>query len=86
MYGDQLSVFHWRSKNGNEVDFAVRIGDGIMPVEVKYKNRIRTEDIRGVMDMAKTGAFSGGLILTRDELGTKGGAVMVPLAVFLALI
>lgn len=86
MYGDQLSVFHWRSKNGNEVDFAVRIGDGIMPVEVKYKNRIRTEDIRGVMDMAKAGAFSGGLILTRDELGTKGGAVMVPLAVFLALI
>ena len=86
MYNEQISVFYWKSKNDNEIDFVVRSGGGIIPIEVKYKRRIRTEDVRGIMDMAKAGAASGGIVLTRDELGYKGGAVMIPLAVFLALV
>lgn len=86
MHNDQLSVFYWSSKNNNEVDFAVRNGSDIIPIEVKYKNRIRTEDVYGMIDMRKAGGTSGGLVLTCDEIGCKGGNVLVPLAVFLALI
>ena len=86
MHSDRQSVFYWSSKNNNEIDFAVRNGDGIIPIEVKYKNRIRTEDMYGIIDMRKTGGAPGGLVLTRDEIGRKGGNVLVPLAVFLALI
>ncbi|MCE2508263.1 MAG: ATP-binding protein [Nitrosopumilaceae archaeon] len=86
MYNDQLSIFYWSSKNNNEIDFAVRNGDDIIPIEVKYKNRIRTDDMYGIIDMRKAGGASGGLVLTRNEIGRKGGNVLVPLAVFLALI
>lgn len=86
MYNNQLSVFYWSSRNNNEIDFAVRSGDSIIPIEIKYKNRIRTEDMYGMIDMRKAGGAPGGLVLTRDEIGCKGGNVLVPLAVFLALI
>ena len=39
-----------------------------------------------ITDMRKAGGAPGGLVLTRDEIGRKGGDVLVPLAVFLALI
>lgn len=86
MHSDRQSVFYWSSKNNNEIDFTVRNGDGIIPIEVKYKNRIRTEDMYGIIDMRKAGGAPAGLVLTRDEIGRKGGNVLVPLAVFLALI
>lgn len=39
-----------------------------------------------IIDMRKAGGTLAGLVLTRGEIGHEGGNVLVPLAVFLALI
>ena len=39
-----------------------------------------------IIDMRKAGSAPDGLVLTRGEIGREGGNVLVPLAVFLALI
>jgi uncharacterized protein len=35
------NINYWRTKDGAEVDFVFRVGDTLIPVEVKFKNLVK---------------------------------------------
>ena len=82
----QSSVFYWKSKNSKEVDFVVRDNDSLIPIEVKYQNQIRTDDLHGLIDFKKATKTDKGIIITKNELRVENEAVLVPASLFLLLI
>ena len=54
-------------KNGNEIDI---IHNGI-PIEVKYQEKINSEDIKPVLEFMRKFKIKKGLIITKNEEGEK---------------
>lgn len=53
-YSDHASqLFFWRSKSGLEVDFVIYGEIGFYAIEVKNTNRIRREDLNGLIEFKK---------------------------------
>ena len=69
----QSSVFYWKSKNDREVDFIIRDGDSLIPIEVKYQNDIKRDDYYGLIDFKKVTKTKNSIILTKkiSELKMK---------------
>ena len=44
----RVSVFHWRTSNGHEVDFVVEAGKRLLPIEVKTTSQPSGKDLRGL--------------------------------------
>jgi predicted AAA+ superfamily ATPase len=66
-------VSYW--KNNYEVDFVLRDKKQIMPIEVKYKNDIALDDMKGILNFMDKFRLKKGFILTRDltkEIKIKG--------------
>jgi predicted AAA+ superfamily ATPase len=83
------SLYFWRSKKDREVDFVlVDHRSKYLPVELKYQRKISREDRFGLIDFSKVaGGNSGGsLLLSRDRLEMKRGALTMPVWAFLLLI
>ena len=82
----ELSVFYWKSKTSKEVDFVVRDNDSLIPIEVKYQNQIRKDDLYGLVDFKKATKTDKGIIITKNELRVENEAVLIPASLFLLLI
>lgn len=79
------SVMYWRSeKSKREVDFVLRDGESLIPVEVKYQNAIRRDDLWGLTDFEKATGRTGGIVVTRQDL-KLGDKTLVPAHIFLLL-
>ena len=68
-YSNQL--FYWEGPSSRQLDFAVRLVNKYLPVDVKYQNRISSDDAKPIIDFQKAGKSTSGLILTKDTLATK---------------
>jgi hypothetical protein len=44
----RISVSHWRTSSGHEVDFIIEYGKKIMPIEVKTTSRPSGKDLQGL--------------------------------------
>jgi len=74
-------LFHWRKKGSDkEVDFVIKVGDALHPIEVKYRPDL------GRSDLVNLFAFRRGLLLSKDTISTYNGYVTVPVEVFLLLV
>jgi hypothetical protein len=58
-------VFYWR--NGNEVDFIVRNGKDILPINVSYGEDINKREVAGLLSFMKEHRVKEGLVLTEDS-------------------
>lgn len=83
-YSSQL--FYWEGPSSRQLDFAVRLGNKYLPVEVKYQSRISSDDAKPIIDFQKAGKSTKGLILTKDTLATKSSHLEVPVHLALLLI
>jgi predicted AAA+ superfamily ATPase len=83
-YSNQL--FYWEGADSRQLDFAARIGEKYLPIEVKYQSRITPDDAKPITDFQKAGKSTGGLILTKDTLATKGSHLEIPVHLALLLI
>ena len=72
-------VNFWRTKAGAEVDFVVRAGDEIIPVEVKYSEFSREKVSRSLMSFIDSFRPRRALVLTRDYWGMarRGGTAIL---------
>lgn len=85
-FDPHYSVMYWTSaKSGREVDFVVRDGGSLIPVEVKCQTKVHRDDMWGLTDFAKATGKGGGIVVTRDELRAAGPVSLVPASVFLLL-
>lgn len=82
----QSSVFYWKSKAKREVDFVVRDNDSLIPIEVKYQNKIKTGDFYGLIDFKKATKTKRGIILTKNDLRIEKEVVLIPVSLFLLLV
>jgi hypothetical protein len=77
--------FYWRDQY--EVDFVVQIGPRLLPIEVKYRENIESEDFRGLGAFMRTFDAKDGILVTKHEAGQKnlaeGTVYLVPASVFL---
>jgi len=73
--------FYWRLRD-LEVDFVLRNGR-TMPVEVKYAQKVRERDLRGIRAFCRRFGLERGLVITREEMGRLDGLELVPLLRFI---
>lgn len=73
---------YWR-KNKNEVDIVLKKNDEIYGFEVKYKNKIRESDKKGLKKFSEEFPKSKTYMLTKRELDRDGEIEMIPLWLFL---
>jgi len=83
-YSSQL--FYWEGQSSRQLDFAVRLGDKYLPVEVKYQSRISSDDATPITDFRTAGKSTSGLILTRDTLASKNSYLEIPVHLALLLV
>jgi len=79
-------VTYWTSKHLREVDFAVRLNDKFLPIEVKCKSAFNRTDLFGLYGFIKGGSSYGGIVVTKDLLKTRGKITFIPNYLFLTLI
>lgn len=84
-YGHDNAVFYWRSRNKREVDILVRDNGGLIPIEVKYQNQIRTGDTYGILDYKRATGAGGGILVSKNEMKAGRGICRLPASVFLFL-
>jgi len=75
------SLFYWRSRQGNEVDFISGFGSERIPVEVKYQQTIRGSD-----KLVIRNSFGKGLLLSGELLDLDNWVRVIPAPLFLCLL
>ncbi|MCG2790220.1 MAG: ATP-binding protein [Actinomycetia bacterium] len=62
-------VRYWRTIHGAEVDFVIKIGENLIPIEVKYTNFTSTKPGRSFINFVKKYKHPRGLVLTKGFWG-----------------
>ena len=86
LFGESIQFFFYRTYDGAEIDFVLKKGNEIFPIEVKYQNFVK-EKIPTVMKNfmeIKGGSCQKGLVITKDFIGKKcfdfGEVYFIPLS------
>ncbi|MCL5674714.1 MAG: ATP-binding protein [Candidatus Omnitrophica bacterium] len=62
-------IFYWRDKE--EVDFIIKEGNNIIPIEIKYKNHIEKKDIMGLFKFTEQYQLKSAIVISKDILEQK---------------
>lgn len=73
--------FFWYSERGNEIDFIYNHEGTLIPVEVKYQNKINKSDYLGMKKV-----FGRGILITQDIIFKDDEIVGIPAWLFFAMI
>ena len=77
---------YWRGRRGDEVDLVMDLQNKPVPIEVKYRRRVRRADLGGLYSFADKFGSKVALAITQHESGAiDGGVVLVPLWLYLAM-
>lgn len=70
-------IFFFR--NSGEIDFLIKQDNILMPVEVKYQNKIEKNDFKLINKLG----FKKGVIISKDTFYCNNGYMSIPLEIFL---
>ncbi len=75
-------VFYWKKKGGKiEVDFVIKSeGDELLPIELKFQNKIQKSDYKGLY------SFKKGVLISKNNYDVTGNYITIPVSLFLLLI
>ena len=82
---DRPDMFYWR-ENGNEIDIILACMEHVLPIEVKYRNRIDKPDVKAIREFVENGRAPFGIVVTVDKLEKDGKLIYVPLWLFLLMV
>ena len=80
LFDQTNSVFYVSTTRGETIDFIARLGEELVPVEVKYQNQINGDDYNAIKK------FKHGILATKKTFETKGQHVAIPLPILLLFI
>lgn len=83
--GTKPEVFYWKNKNGKEVDVIAEVKNKAVPIEVKYKNSLSSDDLKGINSFISQKQSSFGFVITKDRIDKKENLIFIPLWMFLLL-
>jgi|GEM_PF-2731133 len=66
LFDQTNSVFYVSTRKGETIDFIVGLSSELVPVEVKYQNKINNDDYNAIKK------FKHGIIATKQKFETKG--------------
>jgi predicted AAA+ superfamily ATPase len=72
-------VTHWRDNGGGEVDFVLDRPSGPFPVEVKWRDAVRSRRTPGLDRFQQRFGTCPALTITRDALSIEGDRASIPL-------
>ena len=75
--------FFHRSPSGHEIDCILRRGPSIIPVEVKYQERISRADVRFLKRFIQENELPLGVVVTKDLFSREEGITCIPAYLFL---
>lgn len=78
-------LYYWKSRNNHEVDIVVEIHNKPIPIEVKYRNKVSSSELKGIKNFISEGLSSYGFVITKDELDIREDLVFIPLWLFLLI-
>jgi len=73
--------YYWYSERGNEIDFVCEREGVLIPIEVKYQNKITKSDYLGMRKV-----FGKGLLVTKDTILKDGNIVGLPAWLFFGML
>ncbi|MDD5252022.1 MAG: AAA family ATPase [Patescibacteria group bacterium] len=85
---NSLGFMQSKSRDGaslGEIDFYLRSDNHDCPLEVKYQQTIRAEDVALLREIIAKKGLSGGLLITPESWRVEGGIHNIPLWAFMLL-
>lgn len=64
-------IFFWRERQVREVDFMYMYQDSHLPIEVKYQQHIRPEDLKNILYYCQKEKISRAIVITRNKIGVE---------------
>ena len=86
--GTGSDAFYWR-ENGDEIDIIFECKKHVLPIEVKYRNRIEKSDLKAIYNFVKNNNKAPfGFVVTVDKLeyDKESKIIYVPLWLFLLMV
>ena len=86
LFGESIQFFFYRTYDGAEIDFVLKKGNELFPIEVKYQNFVREKvpTVMGNFMKARGKKCQKGLVVTKDFIGKKscdfGEIYFIPLS------
>jgi len=74
------SLFYYRTNKGKSIDYVVRLGETLLPVEVKYQSKIGNHDFNNLR------RFDQGILVTKNHLDLENKYRAIPLSLFLMFV
>lgn len=65
--GIAADYYHYRTSNGAEVDLVLEGKFGLIPIEIKYGQRISLKQLKGIRDFIKEQNCPFGIVINNDE-------------------
>jgi predicted AAA+ superfamily ATPase len=78
-------LFYWQDSNKNEVDIVFEYFKKPVPVEVKYRSKIRGGDLKGLKNFIDEKKAPFGVCVTKDTLEMNGNIILIPAWLFLIM-
>jgi len=79
----QKNLFFWKEKY--ELYFMMKIPDGFIPIEIKYRKETSKSDFNGLRNFIKIKKMNHGIVVTQDELKVEKDLVKIPAYLLLAI-
>lgn len=78
-------IGYWKTKKG-EVDFIIKIGDTYIPMEIKYREKIRKSDLKGLITVTQI-LKKKGIVVTKkpEDMQEDQYYMKIPAQIFLTL-
>lgn len=73
-------VFYVKNNQGETIDFIARLSSGFLPVEVKYQEKISSQDFRNLKK------FENAVLATKNELSLGGNHPAIPISLLLLFV
>lgn len=65
--GLSYDYYHYRTGGGAEVDLILEGEFGLIPIEIKYSQRVTSRELRGIKEFIKQHKCRYGLVINNDE-------------------
>ena len=68
---DKGEIFFFRKRQIKEVDFILKSSDEKLPIEVKYQNQIRDEDLKNILYYCNKEKLKKAMLITKSDMSSR---------------
>jgi len=79
---DAFYTCYYYRQNREEIDIVIDAKHTLIPIEIKYKNEIKTKDLTTITGFIKDNDLSYGIVVTKDTLEIRDNLYLIPFWLF----